>query len=78
MTTEGQPYPTRLPFKFQGKEGQVVLDQIRTVGKSGLVQTRPYAHGRTACQGPTSMLYLSQTGLVAGLHALAVGGKGLA
>jgi len=38
MTTKGQPYPTRIACKFQGKEGQVVLDQIRTVDKSRLVQ----------------------------------------
>jgi mRNA interferase MazF len=38
MTTQGQPYPTRVPCEFQGKEGQVVLDQIRTVDKSRLVQ----------------------------------------
>ena len=38
MTTKGQPYPTRVPCKFQGKGGQVVLDQIRTVDKSRLVQ----------------------------------------
>ncbi len=38
MTTEGQPYPTRVPCEFQGKEGQVVLDQIRTVDKSRLVR----------------------------------------
>ena len=38
MTTKGQPYPTRVPCEFQGKEGQVVLDQIRTVDKSRLVQ----------------------------------------
>ena len=38
MTTKGQPYPTRVPCAFQGKEGQVVLDQIRTVGKTRLVR----------------------------------------
>jgi mRNA interferase MazF len=38
MTTKGQAYPTRVPCKFQGKEGQVVLDQIRTVDKSRLVR----------------------------------------
>jgi len=38
MTTKGQPYPTRVPCKFQEKDGQVVLDQIRTVDKSRLVQ----------------------------------------
>jgi mRNA interferase MazF len=38
MTTKGQSYPTRVPCKFQGKDGQVVLDQIRTVDKLRLVQ----------------------------------------
>ena len=38
MTTKGQPYPTRVLCEFQGKEGQVVLDQIRTVDKSRLVR----------------------------------------
>ncbi|MCU1338210.1 MAG: transcriptional regulator [Bryobacterales bacterium] len=38
MTTQGQPYPTRVPCKFQGKSGQIVLDQIRTVDRSRLVK----------------------------------------
>ena len=38
MTTKGRAYPTRLPVKFQGKTGQVVLDQLRTVDKSRLVR----------------------------------------
>jgi mRNA interferase MazF len=38
MTTKGQPYPTRVPCRFQGKDGQVVLDQIRTVDRSRLVK----------------------------------------
>jgi mRNA interferase MazF len=38
MTTKGQSYPTRVSCEFQGKDGQVVLDQIRTVDKSRLVQ----------------------------------------
>ena len=36
MTTKGRSYPTRVACTFQGKEGQVVLDQIRTVDKSRL------------------------------------------
>jgi mRNA interferase MazF len=35
---EGHPYPTRVPVRFKGKPGQVVLDQIRTVDKSRLVK----------------------------------------
>lgn len=38
MTTKGQNYPTRIPCIFMGKSGQIVLDQIRTVDKSRLVQ----------------------------------------
>jgi mRNA interferase MazF len=38
MTTRGRPYPTRVPCRFQGKQGQVVLDQIRTIDKSRLVK----------------------------------------
>ena len=38
MTTKGQPYPTRVPCRFQGKAGQVVLDQLRTVDKTRLIR----------------------------------------
>jgi mRNA interferase MazF len=38
MTTKGQPYPSRVPCPFQGKRGQVVLDQMRTVDRARLVK----------------------------------------
>ncbi len=38
MTTRGRDYPTRVACQFQGKSGQVVLDQIRTVDKVRLVK----------------------------------------
>ena len=38
MTTKGQAYPTRVPCRFQGKVGQVVLDQIRTVDRARLIK----------------------------------------
>jgi mRNA interferase MazF len=38
MTTKGRPYPTRIPCHFQGTDGQVALDQLRTVDKSRLVR----------------------------------------
>jgi mRNA interferase MazF len=45
MTTKSHPYPTRVPIEFKGKEGWIVLDQIRTVDKQRLVaklgQLRP-------------------------------------
>ena len=38
MTTKGRGYPTRVQCTFKGKDGQVVLDQIRTIDKSRLIQ----------------------------------------
>ncbi len=38
MTTKGRNYPTRVPCTFQGKTGEVVLDQLRTVDKTRLVK----------------------------------------
>ncbi len=38
MTTNGRQYPTRVPCRFRGKAGQVVLDQIRTVDAARLVR----------------------------------------
>lgn len=38
MTTQGRAYPTRVLCKFQGKDGQIVLDQIRTVDKARLAK----------------------------------------
>ena len=36
MTTKRRPYPSRIDCHFQGKDGQIVLDQIRTVDKNRL------------------------------------------
>jgi mRNA interferase MazF len=38
MTAKGRAYPTRVSCQFQGKTGQIVLDQIRTVDKIRLVK----------------------------------------
>jgi mRNA interferase MazF len=38
MTTKGRDYPSRVECHFQGKDGQIVLDQIRTVDKGRLVK----------------------------------------
>jgi len=48
MTTKGQPYPTRVPCRFKGKNGQVVLDQIRTVDRSRLITKLGRISGGTA------------------------------
>ena len=38
MTTKGKKYPTRISCIFQGKKGQIILDQIRTIDKERLVK----------------------------------------
>lgn len=38
MTTKGRTYPTRVPCVFEGKSGEIVLDQLRTVDRSRLVK----------------------------------------
>ena len=38
LTSKGAGYPSRIPLTFQGKRGQVVLDQIRTVDKMRLIK----------------------------------------
>lgn len=38
MTTVTRPYPTRVPVRFQGKRGQVALDQLRAVDRQRLVR----------------------------------------
>jgi mRNA interferase MazF len=38
LTSSLKNYPTRVSTTFQGKNGQIVLDQIRTVDRSGLVK----------------------------------------
>lgn len=38
MTTKARPYPTRVECRFDGRNGHVVLDQIRTVDRARLVR----------------------------------------
>lgn len=38
MTTKGRDYPSRVPCRFKGKKGRIVLDQIRTVDQSRLIK----------------------------------------
>lgn len=38
MTTGSRPAPFRVPIRFQGKSGLILLDQIRTLDKTRLVK----------------------------------------
>ena len=48
MTTVSRGWPTRVPVLFQGKEGEIALDQIRAVDKARLVKRLGRLEGRTA------------------------------
>ncbi len=50
MTTKGRSYPTRVDCQFEGKSGQIVLDQIRTVDKSRLVKRLGKISEETQCE----------------------------
>jgi len=38
ITAGAKQYPTRITCSFQGKKGQIILDQIRTIDTKRLVQ----------------------------------------
>ena len=38
MTSQSHAYPTRIPIRFGGKDGWIVLDQIRTLDKKRLIK----------------------------------------
>ena len=58
LTTTMRRYPTRVNLSFQKKNGQVALDQIRTIDKSRLVRklgTISSKTGRAVAQVLTEM-----------------------
>ena len=48
MTTGGHGYPFRIPCRFRGKDGFVVLDQLRTIERSRLVRKAGSVSAETA------------------------------
>ena len=48
MTTKGRLYPTRVPCRFKSKNGQIVLDQIRTVDRARLVRKLGQVDSKTS------------------------------
>ena len=48
MTTKGRVYPTRVPCRFKGKDGQIVLDQIRTVDRDRMIRKLGVLDGKAA------------------------------
>lgn len=50
MTTKGKIYPTRVPCRFGGKEGLVVIDQLRAVDRTRLFQRLGRLDRKTAAR----------------------------
>jgi len=50
MTRKRRSYPSRIPCRFRGKDGEIVLDQIRTVDATRLVQNLGRLDPRTAAR----------------------------
>ena len=50
MTIKGKPYPTRVSCRFKGKNGQIVLDQIRAVDRNRLVKKLGRVDAETATE----------------------------
>ena len=48
MTTKGRSCPTRVKCQFKGREGQIALDQIRTVDNNRLLRKLGRIEKRTA------------------------------
>jgi len=48
MTTVTRPYPTRVSVRFQGKRGQLALDQLRAVDRQRLVRMLGAVSAKTA------------------------------
>jgi mRNA interferase MazF len=48
MTTSERAYPTRVSLTFQGKQGQVALDQLRAVDRTRLVRPLGRVSAKTA------------------------------
>jgi mRNA interferase MazF len=48
MTTAQKSYPTRVAVRFGGKQGQIALDQLRTIDKGRIVRRLGKAKEATA------------------------------
>lgn len=47
MTSQSHAYPSRVPVRFQNKNGWIVLDQIRAVDKRRLIRKLGHLNQKT-------------------------------
>ena len=58
ITTTQRPYPTRIALTFQGRRGQVALDQLRAVDRKRLVRKLGRVSSKTAETVSTALVEL--------------------
>lgn len=56
MTTAVRPYPTRIGLRFQGRHGQVALDQLRAVDRQRLIRMLGKVSFKTAEEVSSTLL----------------------
>jgi mRNA interferase MazF len=56
MTTVARPYPTRVALTFQGKQGQLALDQLRAIDRQRLVRKLGRISPKTAASVSTVLV----------------------
>ena len=56
MTTAIRPYPTRVRVRFQGKSGQIALDQLRAIDRQRLVRKLGKVSAETANTSALTLL----------------------
>jgi mRNA interferase MazF len=56
MTTVTRPYPTRVAVRFQGKHGQVALDQLRAVDRQRLARVLGQISAKAAADVSDTLL----------------------
>lgn len=56
MTTGNKSYPTRVDVRFQGKRGQIALDQLRAIDRKRLVRRLGTISANTAQTASDTLL----------------------
>ena len=60
MTTGGHPYPFRIPCRFAGKSGHVILDQLRTVDHERFTKRLGALSPKTVDAAPQGLVEMFQ------------------
>lgn len=55
MTTGSRPAPFRISVRFQGKDGLILLDQVRTLDKTRLIRRQGRVEARVLADALTAL-----------------------